>query len=490
MINSLFKKNKSNSKKIIRKPAVAGSFYPEEKEEIDIQLTNFLKNTQLVKITGRPRILIVPHAGFIYSGQVAAWGFKQIEKQNFKRIILLGASHTAWFDHVALDTQNFWETPLGKTKVDLEFVEKIIDKNKKIIGDPLPFLKEHSLEMELIFLQKILKNFTIVPILVSEISEKLINNLAEKLSKNFDENTLLVVSTDLSHYPPYKIAKIVDEKTINAILSGKKEIFDNTIKEIETSDYTGLQTAACGQKAVSVALKVAEILNIRNFQKIYYANSGDVSGDYSHVVGYASIVASSPKLSSFFSNSNKDKIYYLDEDSQKEALKIARITLEEYLTHGTIPTFTPKNPSLLKPLGCFITLRNRGQLRGCIGEFEPNEPLYKVIQKTAVNAAVRDFRFPPVDVFELKDIKIEISVMTPKRKILDWREIKLGKHGVIIQKGINAGTFLPQVATETGWSLEEFLSHLCTEKAGLPSNCYKDPSVSIYVFEVQVFKED
>jgi len=181
---------------------------------------------------------------------------------------------------------------------------------------------------------------------------------------------------------------------------------------------------------------------------------------------------------------------YLEEAAQQEALKIGRKTLEEFLTHQKIPQIKPKNQSLFQPLGAFVTLRNKGQLRGCIGEFEPTEPLYQVIQKMAIAAATKDRRFSPVEASELKDIKIEISVMTPKKKIDNWRKIKLGKHGVVVQKGFNTGTFLPQVAEETGWNLEEFLSHLCLEKAGLPSDCYKDPSTNIYVFEAQVFEEE
>jgi len=179
----------------------------------------------------------------------------------------------------------------------------------------------------------------------------------------------------------------------------------------------------------------------------------------------------------------------LSVSAQSEALKIARKTLGKYLTGGKIPVYHPRNPQLSQLLGCFVTLRNNHQLRGCIGLFEPKEPLYKVIQKMAIAAATQDPRFPPVTADELKEIKIEISVMSPKKKIDNWQGIKLGKQGVMIQKGPHAGTFLPQVATETGWSLEEFLSQLCTQKAGLPADAYKDPSVNLYTFEAQVFEE-
>jgi len=365
--------------------------------------------------------------------------------------------------------------------IDEDFANLIIDKKDNIIADKNPFINEHSLEVELIFLQKVLANFKIVPILVSNPSDRLIDLLAEKLAQNFDEQTLLVVSSDLSHYPPYETANLADEETIKGILSGNKDVFEKTIKTVENKNYPGLETAACGHEAIKAALKTAELLKIGDFQKIKYENSGSVSGDKSRVVGYVAIVASSEKLLT---------AQFLDEEGQKEALKIARNTLEDFLKNKTVPSIKPKNQDLLQPLGAFVTLRNSGQLRGCVGEFEPKEPLYKVIQKMTVSAASKDMRFIPIEASELKDITIEISVMTPKRKINDWRQIQLGKHGVVVQKGLNAGTFLPQVAHQSGWKLEQFLSHLCTEKAGLSSDCYKDPSVSLFVFEAQVFEEE
>lgn len=180
----------------------------------------------------------------------------------------------------------------------------------------------------------------------------------------------------------------------------------------------------------------------------------------------------------------------LNQSAQEEVLRIAHRTLEEYLTTGKIPSFSPTNKILLKPLGAFVTLRQaQGKLRGCIGEFEPQQPLYKVIQNMAIAAATQDFRFPPIKFEELKDISIEISVMTPKRKISDWGGIKLGVHGVVVEKNGRSGTFLPQVATETGWSLEEFLSQLCWQKAGLSPEAYKDPATNLFVFEVQIFTD-
>lgn len=466
--------------KITRPPAVAGSFYPEEKEELNHLLTSLINQSEKIPVEGNLKILIVPHAGIQYSGPTAAAGFKQVEGKNYRRVIILGVSHRAWFDHAAVFAQGQWETPLGKVEVDQNLAKNLLDENKRIIADYSPHTLEHSLEVELIFLQKVLKNFKIVPVLVSQTDQELINNLAQKIAQNIDEQTLLVVSTDLSHYPPWEVAKKVDNQTIEAILTGDPEKFSQTIFQLESGGFPGLETAICGHEAVKVALRVGQILKV-NWQKIKYENSGDTAGEKSQVVGYAAIGGWSK---------NSSSTNYLDKDARQEALKIARKTLEEYLTNGKIPSISFKNPQLSQPLGCFVTLRKHGELRGCIGEFEPKDPLWKVIQRMAIAAATEDPRFSPVSAEELKDIKIEISVMTPKRKIDDWRQIELGKHGVVVQKGFRSGTFLPQVAQETGWSLEEFLSQLCWQKAGLPPDCYKDPSVNLYVFEAQVFEEE
>lgn len=466
---------------LVRQPAVAGSFYPANPVELTAQLTNFLNNAASIDAPGQLRILIVPHAGTVFSGQTAAWGFKQIKNQNYSRVILLGASHHAWFDHAAVYNLGSWETPLGKVAIDENLAAALLDKKQKITADLSPHQQEHSLEVELIFLQQILDRFTIVPILLSQPSDQLIEDLAQKISLYSDDQTLLVVSSDLAHYPTWETANEVDSQTIEAILTGKKEFFDQTITRLETAGYPALETAACGRQAIRVGLRVSEILGLKDWQKIKYENSGGVAGDKTRVVGYAAVGA--------WGKAVNPLSLLINQEAQQEALQLARETLTTFLATNKIPSFTPKSPVLNQPLGAFVTLRKKGDLRGCIGEFEPQDPLYQVIQAKAVDAAVHDPRFSPVTPDEVSDLTIEISVLSPRQKIQNWQEISLGKHGVVIQKGQRSGTFLPQVATETGWTLDEFLGQLCSQKAGLPSDCYQDPSVNLFVFEAFVFPE-
>lgn len=457
----------------IRNPYFAGSFYPQNPNELNQKLDNFLNQAPVLNEEGKIKILFVPHAGIEYSGQTAASGFKQIVGKNYSKVIILGASHTKAFSHAAVYSSGIWKTPLGQTAVDDQLAKKLINE-KDIIADYSPHQEEHSLEVELIFLQKVLKNFKIMPILVSQPSEELIKSIAQEITENFDDRTLLVISSDLSHYPVWETANKVDRQTINGILSGKKAVFEQALIKNENENYPNLETSACGESAIRIGLKVAENLKITEFKLFEYENSGDVTNDRNRVVGYASIGGYAAS----------------EENIQKEALNIARKTLENYFSQKKVSLPSPSSPIFQKKLGAFVTLRKNGELRGCIGAFEPEKPLSQVISEMALAAAFNDPRFPPLSEDELPEIKIEISIMTPRQKIDDWEKIELGKHGVIIQNGPRSGTFLPQVATETGWNLEEFLGQLCTQKAGLPLDCYKDPSTTIYIFEVKILEEE
>jgi AmmeMemoRadiSam system protein A/AmmeMemoRadiSam system protein B len=434
-----------DTKEDVRQTAVAGNFYPDSKEKLEKEVDNFLNQALVV---------------------------------NYSRVILLGSSHTMDFDYLAVDNNKFWETPLGKVEVDEKFVKTLIN-GRSIREDNTPHLKEHSLEMELIFLQRVLSDFKIVPIITGQLDDGHISLLAQKLAYNFDDETLMVVSSDLSHYPDWEIAKIVDSKVIGSILTGKRENFEITLSNIEKKDYENLETAACAQDAIKIVLEMGKLLEINKFSILDYANSGDVTGEKEKVVGYASIAG--------YSNEVNLYVPSLDEIAQKEARDIARFAIENYLSSKDLPDIEPQSEYLNQTHGVFVTLTKNNNLRGCIGEFEPTRPLYKVIQDTAVSSATKDARFTPVTYEELEDIEMVISVMTPRKSVDNWQDIRLGTDGVVVKKGIRSGTFLPQVAADNNWDLEEFLSQLCIQKARLTIDCYKDSDVNIYSFEVQSF---
>lgn len=273
---------------ITRLPAVAGTFYPSDPEILGKLLDELLGQVVNISEKGDLKILISPHAGLEYSGKVAAWGFKQIEGMDIERVILLGVSHSQYFHHAAVYPPGCWVTPLGKVLVTEAAVGEMID-GEMIIPDPAVHDHEHTLEMQLIYLQKILKDFEIVPILVSNVSMDLCNELATKMKNASDGKTIIVVSSDLSHYPSYELAVKADEATICAIENGNTGRFQQTVTGLEGRYDEMLETAACGQAAISVAIKTAELSGGLNIKKISYKNSGDVTGDKTKVVGYGAI---------------------------------------------------------------------------------------------------------------------------------------------------------------------------------------------------------
>jgi len=475
-------KQKSSSKELsIRLPVVAGSFYSEDENILSNQIDEFLLQSKEISVDGNPKILIVPHAGYAFSGQVAANAFKLLIDKDIKTVILIGPSHTDWFDGSSIDLHDVWQTPLGDVNIDTELGERIISEHKSIFNRTKSHEKEHCLEVCLPFLQKTLKDFKIVPIIVGQSDEQSRKALVNALSKYIDNQTLIIISSDLSHYPSYKTANIVDHKIIDTILTGKSKNLTNTIQDLMSQSLLGLDTCACGEEAIHVGLLLSEIIQIDNIKFLDYTNSGDITGDHSRVVGYASIV---------FSKDLSGQVSLTEEEKQI-LLQIARESIEGYLIDKKIPEFENILPNLSQPQGAFVTLRRNHELRGCIGRIiEEKKPLYQVVSQMAVAAAVDDNRFLSVSLDEMQDIDIEISVLSPLKKIKNpIKEIEIGKHGVIVQKGSHSGVFLPQVATENNWGLEEFMSQLCQQKAGLSKDAWKTGEVDIYVFSAEVFNE-
>lgn len=461
---------KSDKTGPLRKAGVAGAFYPKTKQELARQLGGFLAGAIKAEVKAPFRILVAPHAGLQFSGRTAAYAFKQVEGTNITKVIILGSSHKNLFDHAAVLTTGSWETPLSNLEIDNKLAVKLLNPVLKIVEDAQVHDEDHVLEMQVIWVKQVLPGARIVPIMISKTTPELISNLALKIAQNMDEQTLLVISTDLSHYPNYETANLIDSQTINAILAGE---------EIKSDPH--VETVACGIDALRVAFKVSQLLKLDKPVLLKYENSGDTSAERNRVVGYAAIgyPGEAVRLDSEI----------LSHDAKKEALEIAKTSLGNYVNGKILPgEIIVTNPELLYPLGAFVTLKKDGQLRGCIGEFEPNKPLFQVIADKTVASSSEDPRFRPVTPDELDKITLEISVMTPRQKISDYKKINLGRDGVVIIKDNHSGTFLPQVASESGWDLETFLKELCTQKAGLPANCYQDPKTEIYTYQAQVFE--
>ena len=310
----------------------------------------------------------------------------------------------------------------------------------------------------------------------------LCEKMAEILKPYFNENNLFVISSDFSHYPSYEEANKWDKISADVILLNDPDEFLKVINDKQDDDVKNLATRSCGWSSILTLLFITEnSLNIQ-YSHIKYQNSGDTDfGDKNRVVGYNSIVVSK-------SDSIKSGSFYLNDNDQKDLLEIARNTINSYIQNGIIPALEDNYSEVLNShCGAFVTLNKKKKLRGCIGRFKVDQPLYEVVQQMAIASSTQDTRFQPVDKSELEEIEIEISALTPMKKINSIDEIELGKHGIYISKGYKTGTFLPQVATETAWSLEEFLGHCSRDKAGIGWDGWKD--ADIYIYEATVFSE-
>lgn len=468
-----------------RNPAVAGAFYPSDRKELSKTLEGSFNRAKVI-LDQQPLAVVVPHAGYVFSGDVAAAGYKQINRdRDFKHIFIIASSHTMYFDGASIYTQGDFITPLGKVKVD-ELGKDLDKKYAFINSNPEPHEKEHSIEVQLPFLQYWLKKpFSIVPIVIGGQSQSTCKNLADALAPYFSDENLFIVSSDFSHYPNSSDATESDKLMADAILKNSSSSFVTTKIIDESKGIPGLVTAMCGWTSMLTLLDITEDRNDIAYKKILYQNSGDspLYGDKSRVVGYNAICA-------IKTESKVDKSQFsLSEEDKVELLKIARRTIVRYINDGKIDEIDKSKLSanLLVEAGAFVTLKKEGQLRGCIGSFNPEKPLCEVVQSMAIASATQDYRFTPVVADEVSSLEIEISVLTPLKKIKSIDEIVLGKHGIYIKKGGRSGTFLPQVANTTGWTLDDFLGHCAQDKAGIGWYGWKE--AELYTYEAIVFEE-
>lgn len=472
----------------IREPYVSGKFYEGNSEKLSSYIDLFFDEAVESKRV-KPRGLILPHAGYPYSGQIAADGFNQAKGFDYDFVVILGTNHTV----VPLECGFLYEgdgfkTPFGIAYIDKKINEELSKKDSLFKYNNQSHLREHSIEVQIPFIQKLFPKSKIVPIVIassnSDTAEKIGSALANLLK---NKNCLVVASSDLSHYPDFDVANIVDKETLKAVASMDIQTIQSTAKKGELK--AGVDTSACGIGPIMVLVKTMNELNCKKVYVVSYANSGQsVIGEMERVVGYGAVA--------FYEGVYEKDVFSLDlpkgiekisEDDRKYLLNLARRTVTNYLNYGflTLPRF--RSDSLIKKQGAFVTLTKKGDLRGCIGHMAEDTPLSITVAKMALSAALHDTRFYPVSKDEMKDIEIEISVLTPMKEVEGPSDIVIGRDGTLIQKGERSAVFLPQVATEQGWSRDEMLEHLCL-KAGLPADAYKS-NCRFFTFQAIIFSE-
>lgn len=467
----------------VKEADLAGSWYPASKAQLEDQIKGYLAAANPKNIEGQILAIIVPHAGYIYSGPVAAYGYKAVEDKRVKTVIILGFSHQKYLDGVSIYGGNSWKTPLGEIAVDTGLAQMIISSNPRFRFQKELFDNENSVEMQIPFIQTALGNVRIVPVAFGSQNYSDAQALAGVIAGLIKDRSdcLIAASTDMSHYHPYEKANSIDQHTIGVL---------NKLKARDLFDEGRLNICEmCGLMPVATTLLVAEKLGYDKIEILKYANSGDITGDKSKVVGYlsAAIYKESPR--SMVNSPQKKEERLLSEVQRKRLLQIARESISSYVKDGKRKKFSEDDPVLNQSLGAFVTLHEKGELRGCIGNMVGQGPLYNTVADMAIEAATGDPRFSSVTSAETGNIDIEISVLSPLKKVKSADEIKIPGHGVIIRQGFRSGVYLPQVAVETGWSKEEFLTSLCAHKAGLSPDAWKDPATDIYIFTAEVFGE-
>ena len=471
------------------RPNVAGQFYPADPEVLRNNLAEMFAAAKPAENAGEVLALIAPHAGYVFSGKTAASAYMQADAdKKYRTVFVIGSSHRMSFEGASVYDRGNMITPLGTVSVDRELANSLIKENSVFVSKPEAFTGEHSIEVQLPFLQYHLKQpFKVVPILLGSQSPPVSREIAKALLPFFNSENLFVFSSDFSHYPDYQTAVEVDKETAMSIISLSPEKFVNTVNSHTEKDLPNLITSACAWPSLLSLMYMAEVTEGAEIRLVDYTNSGDTKyGDHSRVVGYnaMSVVVKPEKKAA------QAKDFSVSEEDREILLQTARKSIEYYLENKAVYPVGDKgySASLMTPCGAFVTLNKDGRLRGCIGRMTSTEmPLIKVVNEMAVSAAVNDYRFDKVTADELDDIEIEISILTPLKLISSVDEIQMGKHGIYIRKGSASGTFLPQVARETGWTKEEFLGHCARDKAGIGWEGWKD--ADIYIYEAIVFSE-
>ena len=496
--------------KRIRRAQVAGSWYPDEPQRLVPYLDKMLAEAKAPTIDGNIVALISPHAGYRFSGKAAATGYSLLRGQDIRRVVVLAISHRFPFRGASIPDVTHFETPLGLIPLDASAVGRL---RRSPVVDSVAQAEneEHSLEMQLPLLQRVLTNFTLVPILVGEMRDADYVALASALAEIVDRQTVVIASSDFTHrgesygyeVPPGKGSiqerlAAVDDGSVGQILKlSRKGLLGHAEK-------TG--TTICGLHPIALLLELLGRFQGMRGQVVSRYTSGDVTNDWSSSVTYVDVAFTghwpeSSKLEA--ARAGGEKMFPLDDQDRATLLRLARASLDASVRKGSfdpqVKKTVPITQSLERKAGAFVTLKckmsddgrcvGRGDdLRGCIGTIEPTDTVYDTVAMRAASAALEDTRFPhTVSVAELPFITIEISVLTPPQPVKSAEEIVIGKHGIILSVGWNRATFLPQVAPEQGWDRETTLRHLA-QKAGLDADAWKRADFRVY--EAIVFGED
>jgi len=467
----------------VRPAYCAGGWYPGDADALAKEVDSLLAKAASPHLAGKPIAIISPHAGYRFSAPTAAAGYKCLKNHTYRCVIVLAFSHRYVDTYQGVDVpakMTAYQTPLGDVPIDRESCDALL-REPGFASHPDVDRGEHSLELQLPFLQRLLGDFRLVPLLVGRMSESEETAAARAILPLLGDDTLLVASSDFTHFGP----RFGYTPFSNDVPDKLWELGDQAAAPILLCDYDGFAAhlaktgdTICGRGPIRLLLRVLSMGGGASGVRAAFDTSGNLIGDWVNSVTYQSIVLTRPPGT-------------LSRPEQTALLQLARQTVTAYLNGRPPPQPDPAAlpPALRADGACFVTLENHGRLRGCIGNMIADGPLHEAVIRNAVSAC-RDRRFVgnPVTVAELEQLHLEISYLTPMKLVANPDEIIVGRHGLLLSLGGRRGVLLPQVAYERGWSREEFLAQTC-RKAGLAPEAWKRPGAEIYCFTAEVFGE-
>ena len=435
---------------MIRQPVVAGQFYPAQATKLTEMIQGMVDETaEKEDVIG----LVSPHAGYVYSGPVAGAVMSRVKfKDTF---IILGPNHSGMGKPLSIMTEGTWETPLGPVEIDAELARHILALSRHLEEDSKAHEYEHSIEVQIPFLQYFRKDIRLVPITLSYSSGATYKEIGKEIAqaiKDLNREVIIIASSDMTHYEPQESAQRKDSKAIEAMLELNE---DELLKRVDE-----LNISMCGYAPAVALISAARELGATRAELVRYQTSGDVTGDYSAVVGYAGIILK----------------------GMSPLAKLAKETVETCVKEDKILQPGEPTPEMREKAGVFVSIHKLGGLRGCIGTFEPQKDnVAEEIITNAISSATRDPRFPPIAPSELEDLTYNVDVLTTPEPIDSKDQLDPKKYGVIVECGFRRGLLLPDLE---GVDSVDYQLNICRQKAGIAP----DEPIKLYRFEVRRYK--
>jgi len=435
---------------MVRNPVVSGQFYPESPSQLETMIEGMVDEKAVKEeVIG----LVLPHAGYIYSGPVTGAAISKIKfKDTF---IIMGPNHTGRGKPLSIMTQGTWKTPLGEVEIDSELGRQILATSSHLEEDYTAHQYEHSIEVQLPFLQYFKKDIRFVPIILAYSSGAVYKEVGRELAKTIkglNKEVVIIASSDMTHYEPQESAQRKDNKAIEAILDLNENELLERVDELNIS--------MCGYAPAVSLISAAKELGAKRAELVRYQTSGDTTGDYSSVVGYAGVIIK----------------------GMSPLARLAQRTVETFVKEGKTPEPEELTPEMQQKAGVFVSIHKLGQLRGCIGTFEPTQNnVAQEIITNAISSATQDPRFPAVTPDELEDLDYSVDVLTEPEPIDSQDQLDPKKYGVIVESGTRKGLLLPDLE---GVDSADYQINICRQKAGIAP----DEPINLYRFEVKRYK--